>query len=290
MAYNAVPTAYDGAPAWTSQFVNKYIRDNFAAGVPDIFAAKGDIAGATAADAAGRLAVGTNGLILSANSAQATGLQWIRDAAVDMIETEADLIVGTAADAADNLKVPTDLYNTDFFDGNILYADSGETLGVRWGYPWAAAQFVAYANQVGSNNTGTVKLANYNSLMYTLGQQADLANDRFVASTAAKYLVVAYCYVADNSDHSPGSAYWLELFKNGSHHQTIDGYVCTGDPGVREFWYHLNGTTIVDLDADDYIELYLRRDVGATVVGQWTVNAVQSYVNHHWSVQQLVVV
>lgn len=38
--------------------------------------AKGDIIGATAADTAGRLAVGSNGQVLRANSAQATGLEW----------------------------------------------------------------------------------------------------------------------------------------------------------------------------------------------------------------------
>jgi hypothetical protein len=39
--------------------------------------AKGDLLVATAADTLGRLAVGTNGQILTANSAQSTGLQWI---------------------------------------------------------------------------------------------------------------------------------------------------------------------------------------------------------------------
>jgi len=39
--------------------------------------AKGDLIGATAADTPARLAVGTNGQILSADSAEATGLKWI---------------------------------------------------------------------------------------------------------------------------------------------------------------------------------------------------------------------
>ena len=47
------------------------------AGIPaTIFDAKGDLIAATAADTASRLAVGSNGQVLTADSAQATGLKW----------------------------------------------------------------------------------------------------------------------------------------------------------------------------------------------------------------------
>ena len=52
------------------------IRANFQAGVPDIFTTKGDLAVATAADAASRLAVGANDSTLVAASGEATGLAW----------------------------------------------------------------------------------------------------------------------------------------------------------------------------------------------------------------------
>jgi hypothetical protein len=48
-----------------------------ATGIPaTIFDAKGDIIAATAADTASRLAVGTDGQTLVADSAEATGLKW----------------------------------------------------------------------------------------------------------------------------------------------------------------------------------------------------------------------
>jgi hypothetical protein len=48
---------------------------------PTIVDAKGDIIAATAADTVARLAVGTNGQVLTAASGQATGLQWATPAA-----------------------------------------------------------------------------------------------------------------------------------------------------------------------------------------------------------------
>lgn len=52
------------------------IRDSLIAGVPDLYTAKGDLAPATGADAAARLAVGANDSYLVADSGEATGMRW----------------------------------------------------------------------------------------------------------------------------------------------------------------------------------------------------------------------
>lgn len=78
MPYNPVPTVATG-DLWTASNHNTYIRDNFAAGVPDIFTTKGDLAVASAANAAGRLAVGANGQRLVADSSQSLGMKWAAD-------------------------------------------------------------------------------------------------------------------------------------------------------------------------------------------------------------------
>ena len=75
MAYSAVPTVATG-DTWTAANHNTYIRDNFAAGVPDIFTAKGDLAVATAADAAAAVGVGADNSSLIADSGETAGVKW----------------------------------------------------------------------------------------------------------------------------------------------------------------------------------------------------------------------
>lgn len=74
MAYSPLPALASGATF--SLAVYDAIRENFNVGVPDIFAAKGDLAVGLTTDSAGRLAVGANGAALVPDSSQATGLAW----------------------------------------------------------------------------------------------------------------------------------------------------------------------------------------------------------------------
>jgi hypothetical protein len=75
MAYTIVPGVIEG-DSWTAKDMNKYVRDNFAAGVPDIFTTKGDIAVATGADTAVRVGVGSDDQLLVADSNESTGMKW----------------------------------------------------------------------------------------------------------------------------------------------------------------------------------------------------------------------
>lgn len=96
MAYTAVPTVATG-DLWTAANHNTYIRDNFAAGIPDIFTTKGDIAVATASDAAARLGVGSDGQLLTADSSQSTGLKWSAFATVAATQAEQEAGSSTTA-------------------------------------------------------------------------------------------------------------------------------------------------------------------------------------------------
>jgi len=89
-----------------------------------ILDAKGDLISATGADTPTRLAVGTNGQVLLADSTQASGLRWGTDPITTSYDAKGDLLVGTGADTFVRVPVGTDL--------QVLVADHNEASGVRW--------------------------------------------------------------------------------------------------------------------------------------------------------------
>ena len=87
-----------------------------------IFDAKGDVVGGTGSDTAARLAVGTNGQLLSADSAEATGLKWIAAPSGDPLTTKGDIMAYDTD--ANRLAVGT--------NDQVLTADSTAAEGVAW--------------------------------------------------------------------------------------------------------------------------------------------------------------
>ena len=90
------------------------IRANFQAGVPDIFTTKGDIAVATAADTAARLAVGADDATLVPDASTATGLAW-------QIQPAARVYNNAAIDPAPGTWV-TLTFNTERFDTDAMHS------------------------------------------------------------------------------------------------------------------------------------------------------------------------
>lgn len=175
MGYNAVPTVATGDP-WTAANHNTYIRDNFAAGVPDIFTTKGDLAVASAANAASRLGVGSNYQVLMADSAEANGVKWAEN--VVMRRTGA---LGNTSWDGDSKSVGTTTVVANTFSGTIPTNAKGVLVSVS--AKWAAANSASTLDVRPTGATGSnclkVRALVANYWMDAIGWVPLDANGRF---------------------------------------------------------------------------------------------------------------
>ena len=128
-----------------------------ATGIPaTIFDAKGDIIAATAADTASRLAVGTNGQYLQADSTEATGLKWATPAtsASGLTKIAAASFSGVSSVEVDNV------FNSTYDSYQLIIRAFGNTSGADLGlqYRYAGPTTMTgdyYGSAVRFNRSGT---------------------------------------------------------------------------------------------------------------------------------------
>lgn len=175
----------------------KWVAD--ATGIPaTIIDAKGDLIAGTAADTAGRLAVGTNGQYLSADSAETTGLKWVTPSSGGMTLLDSGTLSGASVTTATLSGAYVNLYVQI---ENLLPATDGTSLRMRYNgdsntrYEFGTQAFsaaVTFANteiylttamdNVTQNGIVACEIYNYAGNTWKLCEYSGFANDTTTAT------------------------------------------------------------------------------------------------------------
>jgi len=135
-----------GVPAWATSDDANAIQNA-------IVDAKGDLISATAADTPARLAVGANGTVLTADSAEATGIKWAAPAAaasfkgVSLYDTGNTQTISNATDTAVT-------FNAEVFDTDGFHSTSTNTSRVTIPAGLGGKYLVTCGSNWATNATG----------------------------------------------------------------------------------------------------------------------------------------
>lgn len=180
---------YTGS-AWAAQSASNPISAN-------IVDAKGDLIVGTAADTVSRLAVGTNGYTLVADSAQATGLKWAAPAGGGKV-----------------LQVVNATYSTLATNTTNTFADTGLTASITPSS--ATSKVLVIVNQAGcrKNDVDTGNGLKVNLLRGATEIIADFAGDATLTGTAIDNTVgsSSICYL--DSPSTTSATTYKTQFKN----------------------------------------------------------------------------
>lgn len=152
MSYSIVPRVVLG-DLWTAAQHNTYIKDNFAAGVPDIFTAAGDLAYATAADVAAALAVGSNGSRLYTNSAANAPVWAAQDTHLCLVSRNADQAMVVSPT---NVLFNAEIYDTDAYHDTVTNSDR-ITIPANLDGTYFLFAIIPWASPLGNLNTVALK-------------------------------------------------------------------------------------------------------------------------------------
>jgi hypothetical protein len=235
--------------------------------------AKGDLMVGTAADTAARLAVGTDGHLLTAASGEATGLIYALDPVIDVVTTKGDIVAATAADTLSRLGVGA--------NGTVLTAASGEATGLQWAAPAGGGGYVGvglanYYVTISSTPTDfAVPYAGTESWDTDAFHSTATNTSRITipAGKDGKYLITNYGW-----PETFNSYFIFKVYVNGA-------AIIGGTAGValqNGDWFRQGShqaqtaTLVLDLTAGDYIEQFIQQ--GGTGSYRYVTNFQATYL------------
>ena len=222
--------------------------------------AKGDIIVATAADTPARLAVGSNGQVLKANSATATGLEWAADSAgmTNPMTTTGDTIYSSSGSTPARLGIGS--------TGQVLTVASGVP---SWATPasstpsFKGCSLYNSANQSVANGTATIATFNTENFDTDGFHSTSTNTGRITIPTGlgGKYLVTFNMKWTGTASATARVAY---LRKNTG---SLGDFIFQNSVNAPAIW---SRSVIVDLAAGDYIYVDIYQESGGSLDFQGT--------------------
>jgi hypothetical protein len=215
--------------------------------------AKGDIVVATAASTPSRLAVGTNGQVLKANSATATGLEWTADSTgmTNPMTTTGDTIYSSSGSTPARLGIGT--------TGQVLTVAAGVP---SWATPASGASFIGCsltktANQSTSNVTLTTVTWD-SELFDTSGFHDNATNNSRITIPSGK--AGKYLFIATINWNNSAVGYREGRFTQNGTAKTYFNFAATATGEAATV-----GHMILDCSVGDYVEIKVEQSSGGSL-------------------------
>lgn len=236
-------------------------RSRDVANIDGVLTAKGDIYAATAAATPARLGVGTNGQVLKANSATATGLEWAADSTgmSNPMTTTGDTIYSSSGSTPARLGI----------------GSTGQILTVSGGVPvWATPAGGGKVLQVvqGFTNTGvTISTSTYTNTGISATITPSSTSSRILVMVSPNMLITRDAFIFSNARILRGGteifvrARQVGVFPNTAFTNTVQ-------------WYHSPSMIIVDSPATTgaitySVQAYIEAGSLSNASGTWQPNS-----------------